>query len=358
MAPPSDLVAAIKGATSDTQLQEALLFGSYGESGWTNANLFGFTTFGTGDIGASDATQVNAIIGNYQEAESQLPAGLSGAAAAEWIALGAEGPAFSRPSIIQAYGISPAPTSSDPNREYEYASGSWYWNNPQVQGVSQQEAIAETGQTTQYGANTSLNQTTSAGVWSDIVSALSVSANDPTNQPSVGGGGGEQTGPPNKSGTSGQRETPAGAAAYAKSMASLEPQQADNPDPQNPKGFVYRLNQYMNPQFKQEGNDQDGNKRSFWGSLEDAAISTTLPGLQLLGIGASEVGKVTGANTIIHDAEVVSNPQNIMRIIRQWITRLAVFAVGAVVVFIAVNALTHGALLNLVTGAAKTAAIA
>lgn len=333
--PPSDLLAAIKGYTSDTQLQEALLYGAWGESGWSDnpsSGYFGFTSSSyAGDAQASAATQVAAIAPSYAGQESQLPAGVSGVSAAEWIALGGEAPVFSTVADLSAY-----PLSVSGGTEYQLG----YSYTPGVTippgGISQQQVIAETGQPTQYGGNSSIDNT---ATWSDIVNALGA----PNVQTGKGSPSpGEQIGPPSKSGTSGQRETNAGAVAVAKSnLASLNPQKTRNADPNNPRGFVYTINQYMNPQFEGTGTDSQGNKRTFWTGVEDAI--TGKAELQILG---DVVGGTPG--TIIHDAEIVTNPTNIGLMVRQWITRLAVFAIGAVIVFIAVNQLTGGALLNLV----------
>lgn len=335
--PSNDLLSAIKGYTSDVQLQEALLYGAYGESGWTDtsAGYFGFTSSSYGDVAQqSAAAQVAAIAPTYKTAEANLPSNLSGVAAAEYIALGGEAPAFSTPATINAY-----QTTVSGGTEYQLG----YSYTPGVPipagGISQQQVITETGQPTQYGANSSLNQTTSASTWSDIISALSLPATDLANTSTVSGG--EQTGPPSPSGTSGGRETNANAVAVAKSnLASLNPQKTRNADPGNPRGFVYTMNQYMNPQFETKGTDQTGQTRTFWSGVEDAI--TGKAELQIL-------GDITGANTVIHDAEIATNPTNILLGARQWITRLAVFVIGAVVVFIAVNALTNGALLSVFT---------
>jgi hypothetical protein len=340
--PGADLVAAIKGATSDTQLQEALLFGAYGESGWnpnsggpSAGGYWGFTEpyYDAATLwDAPAAQQVAAILPSYQQAENTAPAGLTGAAAMEYIVLGAEKPAFSTPATIRAY-----PTTVSGGTEYQLG----YAYTPGVSippgGISQQEVIAETGQPTQYGANSSFAQALINQKFSQIASALSVPDSAVTT--SSGNTGGEQTGPPSQSGTSGQRETNANAVTVAQSnLASLNPQKTRNADPSNPRGFVYTMNQYMNPQFEGSATDQQGNKRTFWTGVEDAI--TGKAELQIL-------GDVTGANTVIHDAELVTNPTNILLAVRQWITRLAVFAVGLGIIFIAVNALTKGSLMNL-----------
>lgn len=326
MAPPSDLVAAIKNATADTTLQEALLFGAYGESGWSDssAGYFGFTSSNfAGDAQKNAAGQVAAIIPYYQAAENELPSGVTGVSAAEYIALGGEAPVFSTVADLSAY-----PLSVSDGTEYQLG----YSYTPGVpippSGISQQQVIAETGQPTQYGGNTSINDTST---WSEILSALSA--------PYVATGPGEQNAPPSKSGTSGQRETLASANAIAQTnLASLSPNHTKSANPNNPRGFVQSMNQWMNPQLQNTGTDQHGNTTTFWGGLEDVLTGQTE--LHIL-------GDITGTNTIIHDAEVVANPTNILLSVREWLVRLAVFAIGAVVVFIAVNALTNGALMNL-----------
>jgi hypothetical protein len=344
--PGNDLVAAIKGATGDTQLQEALLFGAYGESGW-NADsggpaaggYWGFTApwYDSATLWDAPASQqVAAILPSYQNAEQTLPAGLSGAAATEYIVLGAERPAFSTPATIADY-------STTVSGGTEYQLGYSYTPGVAIPsgGISQQEVIAKTGQPTQYGANSSFNQANVTNIYSEIASALGTS----TTAVVTGSGntGGEQTGPPSSSGTSGGRETLSNATSVAKSnLASLSPQNVQNADPNNPRGFVKVMNQYMNPQFETKGTDQQGNSRTFWSGVEDAI--TGKAELQIL-------GDITGANTVIHDAEIVTNPTNVLLGARQWITRLAVFAIGAVIIFIAVNALTNGAIMNLISKA-------
>jgi hypothetical protein len=341
--PGSDLIAAIKGATSDTQLQEALLFGAYGESGWNPdsgtpaaGGYWGFTSpwYDSATLWDAPASQqVAAILPKYQQAELTVPAGLSGAAASEYIALGAEAPAFSTPATIAAY-------STTVSGGTEYQLGYSYTPGVTIPagGISEQEVIASTNQVTQYGANAGFSP---SSIYSEITNALG--APNTVVVTKSGNTGGEQTGPPSPSGTSGGRETTANAVAVAKSnLASLNPQKTRNADPSNPRGFVYTMNQYMNPQFQGSGTDQQGNKRTFWSGVEDAI--TGKAELQI-------IGDVTGANTVIHDAELVTNPTNVLLGARQWITRLAVFFIGAVVVLIAINALTNGAIMNLISKA-------
>lgn len=328
--PPSDLVAAIKGYSKDTRIQEALLFGSYAESTWNRnstgtggGGFFGFTgsQWPAGIYYAPAATQVATIGPDYVDAvagtgiagarELQatgaygVPSNLTGAARTEFITIAAEGDYGDITDLTYiAEHNTPSPTYND-----------FYNNSIYLPPAAVDNAYSIIQQ--QLG-------TTSATDTSSITKS------------------GEQTGPPSKSGTSGQRETNADAVAVAKSnLASLSPQKTNNPDPNNPRGFVYIMNQYMNPQFEGSGTDQQGNKRTFWTGIEDAI--TGKAELQILG---DVVGGTPG--TIIHDAEIVTNPTNIGLMVRQWITRLAVFAIGAVIVFIAVNQLTGGALLNLV----------
>lgn len=86
-------------------VQAALLVGSYGESGWnpeaTSPGAYGafqFTppgSYGPGSVvGASPAAQVAAILPSYVEWAARVPAHLTGAAQAEWVALGAERPEY------------------------------------------------------------------------------------------------------------------------------------------------------------------------------------------------------------------------------------------------------------------------
>lgn len=340
-APPNDLIAAIKGATSDVQLQEGLLYGAWGESGWydnPNSGYFGFTSSVYGGAAQESAQQQVAAIlgpGTYQNAESQLPPGVTGVSAAEFIALGGEAPVFSTVADLGAY-----PLSVQGNTEYQLG----YSYTPGVSipagGISQQQVIAETGQPTQYGANKSIDNT---ATWNDIVSALGApNVSTGSGSGTSGNGTGEQTGPPSKSGTSGQRETNADAVALAKqNQATLFPTGNRNADPNNPRGFVYTLNSLMNPKYQNAGTDKQGNKRTFWSGVED--VLTGKAELEVLGNITGTSGTV---GAIIHDAEIVANPQNLVLGITSWLVRLAVFFVGVVVVFIAVNALTHGSLLS------------
>lgn len=329
--PPSDLVAAIKGYSADTRIQEALLFGSYAESGWNRnstgtggGGFFGFTgsQWPAGIYYAPAATQVATIGPDYIDAvagtgvagarELQatgaygVPGNLTGAARTEFITIAAEGDYGDITDLTYiAEHNTPSPTYND-----------FYNNSIYLPPAAVNDAYTKIQQ--QLGTTSATDTSTT------------------TSPP------GEQTGPPSPSGTSGQRETNAGAVAMAKSnLASLNPQKTRNPDPNNPRGFVYTMNQYMNPQFQGEGTDQQGNKRTFWTGIEDAISGKAE--LQILG---DVVGGPAG--TIIHDAEIVTNPTNLGLVIRQWITRLAVFAIGAAIVLIAVNALTGGALMNLV----------
>lgn len=329
--PPSDLVAAIKAYSADPRIQEALLFGSYAESGWNRnstgtggGGFFGFTgsQWPAGIYYAPAATQVATIGPDYIDAVAGtgvagarelkatgaygVPSNLTGAARTEFITIAAEGDYgdITDLTYIAQHGT-PSPTYND------------FYNNTDYLPPNLVQDV--------YGKITKqLGTTPDATLTSSVTTSH------------------EQTGPPSKSGTSGQRETNADAVAVAKSnLASLSPQKTNNPDPNNPRGFIYIMNQYMNPQFEGSGTDQQGNKRTFWTGIEDAI--TGKAELQILG---DVVGGTPG--TIIHDAEIVANPTNIGLMVRQWITRLAVFAIGAVIVFIAVNQLTGGSLLNLV----------
>ena len=174
--PNSDLLSAIQNATSDTTLQEALLFGAYGESGWAPnsgtpaaGGYWGFTApyYDSATLWDAPASQqVAAILPSYQNQEQNIPSNLSGAAAAEYLALGAEAPAFSTPATIKAY-----PTTVQGGTEYQLG----YSYTPGVPippgGISEQEVIAQTGQTTQYGANAGFDP---SGLYSTITNALGV----------------------------------------------------------------------------------------------------------------------------------------------------------------------------------------
>lgn len=183
--PPNDLVAAIQGATSDTQLQEALLFGAYGESGW-NVNsggpaaggYWGFTSpyYDSATLWDAPASQqVQAILPSYISAEGNLPAGLSGSSATEWLALQAEAPAFSTPATIAAYQTT---VSGDTEYQLGYAYTPGITIPPG--GISQEQVIQATGQPTQYGANASFSGGLVSSIYSDITNALGTPDTSPT----------------------------------------------------------------------------------------------------------------------------------------------------------------------------------
>jgi hypothetical protein len=203
MAPPQSLVQAVQqAAPNDILLQQSLLLGSWGESGWSG-NLFGFTDPSYGNAASeSPSGQVAAILPGYQRAEATLPAGLTGPAAAEYIALGGEAPAFSTPATIGEYGI--ATYSTNPPIESEVAGHhTWYWDNPAIFGISQQEVIQQTGQPTQYGANRSANAAAISGTWQSIVAAVGGSSQTGTTTSPVPNAGTRSTTGITGSGTNG-----------------------------------------------------------------------------------------------------------------------------------------------------------
>lgn len=279
--PPSDLVSAIQNvAPNDLLLQQSLLYGAYGESGWTDssAGYFGFTDPSYGNAAQEPALQqVQAILPGYQRTRASLPPGVTGAAAAEYIALGGEAPAFSTPATIKEYGIS----TVSPTRESEYADGTWYWDNPAIFGISQQEVIAQTNQPTQYGANTSLNQSTTPGVWSDIVAAVGgktgrKTTTDPpvvTGNPPEGQLPGGKIGPP-AAGFPGSPELPYGppAAGFPGSPGYTGITTANPPNsyPGMSSQISASLDQQMNPVVHGTGTDAQGNTQPSAGILQDA----------------------------------------------------------------------------------------
>ena len=121
------------GATKDPRLQAALMIGATGESnldptasGSGGGGAFGFTppNYPASLETAPPAEQVAAILPSYEQALSQLPSSITNpAAAAEWVALGAE-----RPGSL-----------SDPGSQYN----------------ERQAVIEQTNAPTMYGANNS-----------------------------------------------------------------------------------------------------------------------------------------------------------------------------------------------------------
>lgn len=99
-----ELIVAILSSTNNRQLQQALLVGSYGESGWDpyasgsgGGGAFGFTppSYPAWLETAPPDVQVNAILPAYKIAQSQLPSSITNPAAqAEWIAIAAERPEY------------------------------------------------------------------------------------------------------------------------------------------------------------------------------------------------------------------------------------------------------------------------
>ena len=168
---PQSLATAVQAeAPGNTELQQALLFGAYGESGW-GANMgspsaggyYGFTppsAFGITFAQAQDPTTATAaILPSYQRVQAAgVPSSITNPEArAEWIALNAEQPA----------GVDPS--------------------NPSVQtGTSAQEQaqIQSSNQPTYYGQNTSF--TGQSDVWAAIVGATGGkgSSSTPTQTPS------------------------------------------------------------------------------------------------------------------------------------------------------------------------------
>lgn len=310
------LVAAIKTQSPSTGYEEALLLGGFYETG-IGTNPASYSKQGVPDPTWSSPSfgpfmwhyntgALNDLMNQYGWTEQQAidyvttPSGAVSAALTRY------------ENVATAQGINP---NSSPLAAMELASAAEV-------GTGEQNAL-------------------SSGSWQGVYNSEI--------QPLLGKAGNQPVTPTNQSTTnpnpptSGQRETNAGAVAVAKSnLASLSPQKTRNPDPNNPRGFVYTMNQYMNPQFETTATDAQGNKRTFWSGVEDAI--TGKAELQILGDITGTSGTV---GTIVHDAEMVTNPTNVLLGVRQWITRLSVFAIGAVIVFIAVNALTKGSLMNM-----------
>lgn len=214
--PPDDLVAAIKGYSSDPRIQEALLFGSYAESTWTQdasgtggGGYFGFTgsQWPAGITTAPAAEQVAVIGPSYTEAvagtstpgqreiqatgQAGVPSNLTGAARTEFITIAAEGDYGDITDLSYiAQNNTPSPTYND------FYNNSVYLPPNQVESVYQQI----TGTLGQPG-NGSTSTTTTA-----------------SSTGTVSGGPGNS----GLSATSGNRETNPQAVAYAKSMLTQE----------------------------------------------------------------------------------------------------------------------------------------
>jgi hypothetical protein len=302
----AELYSAIAGQTSDKTLQQALLLGSYGESSWyKNASgtggggFFGFTppNYPAWLETASPSQQVSAIIGSYQQAESKLPSGITGSAAAEWIALNAERPA---------------------NYNTRFLSAIYPYVNPAIPGLGESENIQQTNAPTQYGANQSVNQATiTQSVWPQIVS--------------VTGQGATSVSP---NGQIGQTIPQADALAAASTFDYYT-------DPKSTTGFGKQasaaLTQTMNPLIKKN------NVGSGW--LQDAI------GILTLGTAGTNPVKVL-ENVAGTDAEVASaisgDPiANIWRTVTAGLVRVGIAIIGILLVaggiYIIVHQATGGA---------------
>lgn len=317
--PPSDLVAAIKNAApNDLLLQEALLVGSWGEGGWTNtyAGYYGFTTFDQNAATQTPAEQTQAILSNYQGAEAQLPQGLQGPAAAEWIALGGERPAFSTPLTMQTYGFAAGP---GPNQEYQPGLGSQYvWDNPATPlGTSQQEEIQATQQPTQYGANTSFNQTTFGGVWSQINSALGA-----------------------KVGSGGITPTPTSPSPGSTNIGSRQtwiPPSTSVATP-NTQGTIYYKNQFANALESAMQSpvgttytDAQGKQKTTYGFVQD--VEGLLTGGFLGNPNTSPVHLLTGETTQQAAESVLGSPlTGIWNIVKGGLVRAGIGIIGILLV--------------------------
>ena len=127
------LHTAIAQLAPNQTVQQALLVGSYGESGWDpNAvgsggyGAFGFTSSQYTDPtsptyvapGAPPDQQVAAILPAYEAAAAHVPSHLTGPARAEWIALGAERPLGYQSEQAQIEATN-APTTYGANTSYQ-----------------------------------------------------------------------------------------------------------------------------------------------------------------------------------------------------------------------------------------------
>jgi hypothetical protein len=320
--PPADLVAAIQGYTKDVRIQEALLFGSYAESSWNvdstgtgGGGFFGFTgtEWPEGIYDAPAATQVATIGPSYLEAvagigvpgarereanpsgQAGVPANLTGAARTEYITIAAEGDYGDTTDLNYiAVNNTPSPTYND------FYNGTDYLPPDQVEGIYEQ-ITQSLGTTSPATPQNPANPTSPSPYYIS------------------------------------QSQTPTG-------YANATPAPGKEANTNTPRGAVYIFNQYMNPKLKQSGTDSQGQKQSFWGGVEDMLTGQTE--LKILGSAASHLPGGKAIETVITDAEIVSSPNNWILVIRQWITRLAVFAVGLIVLAIGVNMLTKGGLVN------------
>lgn len=330
-----DLVNAINASTSDLLLRQSLLVGATGESnrdplsvssnyGQPNsgAGAFGFTPPYT-VVEFAPKAAVAEMFSKYWTAERQLPPSLlgTGPAAAEWIAITAEGPAGVQPS------------------------------NPAIQTpTAQQELtyIQQTGLPTYYGQNVSYQ----VGDWTTIQSLSGekvkiTGGGPPPTPPSAPNIGSRtttgNTGPPIYPATIGETSDPS-QLPPSNQPAAIAPVPPKPKNPNNPRGWIYQLDLAMNPQFEIQGTKKDNTHQNFWGGLEDLLTGQTE--LQVLG---SVVGGVPVVGTVVHDAQILSNANNWWLVIREWITRIAVFIVGGILIFFAVNALTNGSLMNMLS---------
>jgi len=142
--PQEELLQAIATQAPSVLIHAAMLVGAYGESGWdptaTSPGAYGafqFTppgSYGPGsEVGASPAAQVAAILAEYVAWAAKVPASLTGAAQAEWVALGAERPL--NYDLCQA-------TIEAWNEPTIYGANGWYV----VQNWAQIEALLPQGE--------------------------------------------------------------------------------------------------------------------------------------------------------------------------------------------------------------------
>jgi hypothetical protein len=118
--------------------------------------------------------------------------------------------------------------------------------------------------------------------------------------------------------------------------------------PANPRGVATVLNDYMNPRYQVTGTDVSTKSQfSFTAAWEDLII----PGKLLGTVIGDAIGIIPGASAIEKDVQIASNPNNWMTAIKEAIIRIAVFIIGGIIVFVGLNMLTNGGLMNVITSA-------
>jgi hypothetical protein len=261
--PPQDLVSAIKGYSKDTRVQEALLFGAFGESTWVNApgpppnrwgGYFGFTPPNySSTLWTAPATEQVAAIGpSYLDAiagtgtpgwrESQagftpgVPPNIGGAALAEYLTIAAEGP------------------------EYDYAE--------------MQSIVGSNQPASQYGANTGVTPSVAVSAYNQIQQSLGTGSAAPAtgDSPPPGQLPGGKIGPP-AAGFPGSPQLPYGppAPGFPGSPGYTGITTANPPAtyPGMSSQMAATLDQQMNPVVHASGTDTQGATKPAAGIISD-----------------------------------------------------------------------------------------